>query len=72
MVQIPTGYIIKSPEFLTSSIMSGKVLCQYGFTSDNGIESKSQGIKESITPLATRMKHRVDYIPDNSKDHHGG
>ena len=72
MVQIPAGCIIKSPEFSISSIMSGRVLCQYVFTLGNGLGSKSQGIKEPITSLATRMKNGVGYIPDNSKDHHRG
>ena len=42
MVQISTGCIIKSPEFSTSSIMFGRMLCQYGFTPGNGLELKSQ------------------------------
>ena len=61
MIQIPTGSVMKSPEFSALSIMSGKVLCQYGFNLDDGPMTKVQGIKEPNIPFSTKKKYGVGY-----------
>ena len=71
IIEIPTGSVMKSPELSTSSIMSGKVLCHYGFNLDDGLGTKAQGIKEPIIiPVGTKKKYGVGY--EVTSNHHGG
>ena len=70
MIQIPVGSIIKTPEFSTSSLMTRRMLCRYGFNHEGGLGMKAQRIKEPIIPFSTRKRYGVGYGAINN--HHGG
>lgn len=51
MIHVPVGTKIRSLEISKSSIMSGKMLLQYGYKPRTGLGKETQGIKEPIKAM---------------------